>query len=97
MNQTAVWVKLISDNKVIRQDMEPCEYKNAAEALNTLCERMDISRPLWLAKNNREWHVFFRTRFNPDQFLDTVTFDRMEMEWINPSMPKKRNGDPRNA
>jgi hypothetical protein len=40
---------------------------------------------------------FGQTRFLPDAFLDSVDFDRMEIEYIDPDAKKKRSKDPRNA
>lgn len=97
MTQTALWVTLVKNNRIIGQQTEPCLHDGAAEALNALCSRMDLSRPVWLDKNRRDWESFSRTRFMPDQFIDPVVFDRMEIEFINPEAPPVRNRDPRNG
>ena len=57
----------------------------------------DIARPLWLEKNQREWDEFGQTRFLPDAFLESVPFDRLEIEYIDPDAPKRHSNDPRNA
>ena len=53
--------------------------------------------PLWLEKNEREWAEFGMTRFLPDAFFETVPFERMEIEYIDPDAPKKKSSDYRNA
>ena len=37
------------------------------------------------------------TRFLPDAFFETVPFERIEIEFIDPDAPKRKNRDPRNA
>ena len=59
--------------------------------------KLDIARPLWLEKNQREWDEFGQTRFLPDAFLESVPFDRLEIEYIDPDAPKRHSNDPRNA
>jgi hypothetical protein len=45
----------------------------------------------------REWVEFGMTRFLPDAFFETVPFERLEIEYIDPDAPKKKSKDPRNA
>ena len=45
----------------------------------------------------REWDEFGQTRFLPDDFMESVNFERLEIEYIDPDAPKKRSKDPRNA
>ncbi len=44
-----------------------------------LCKRMDISVPMWLRKNTREFVRYKRTSFQSDQFIEPVGFDRFEI------------------
>ena len=69
----------------------------ATKGFSTFSRKLDISHPIWLDKNEREWEEFGQTRFLPDAFLDSVDFDRMEIEYIDPDAKKKRSKDPRNA
>jgi hypothetical protein len=56
-----------------------------------------LPEPLWLDKNGREWETFGMTRFLQDAFFETVPFERLEIEYIDPDAPKKKSQDPRNA
>ena len=40
---------------------------------------------------------FGQTRFLPDAFMEHVSFDRLEIEFIDPDAKKKKSNDPRNA
>ena len=93
----ALWVKTIRHHRTDRQATVPCRRDDPREALLEACRQMDLPEPLWLDKNEREWREFGMTRFLPDAFFEAVAFERMEIEYIDPDAPKKKNRDPRNA
>jgi hypothetical protein len=93
----ALWVRTIQHHRTDRQTTVPCSRDNAREALREACHEMDLPEPLWLEKNEKEWETFGMTRFLPDAFFETVPFERMEIEYIDPDAPKKKSKDPRNA
>ena len=45
----------------------------------------------------REWDDFGMTRFLPDAFFESVTFERLEIEYIDPDAKKRKSQDPRNG
>ena len=94
---TALWVKTIRHHRADRQATVPCGRENAHDALREACHELDLPEPIWLDKNEREWAEFGMTRFLPDAFFETVPFERIEIEFIDPDAPKKKNRDPRNA
>lgn len=94
---TSLWVKTIRHHRTDLQTTVPCARADAHEALQRACHEMDLPEPLWLDKNEREWEEFGMTRFFPDAFFETVPFERLEIEYIDPDAPKKKSKDPRNA
>ena len=92
-----LWVRTIRKHRMEKQIVEPCTRNDPQEALATACRKLDLSKPLWLDKNQREWDQFGQTRFMPDAFLESVDFDRLEIEYIDPDAPKRGSRDPRNA
>lgn len=94
---TALWVRVIRHHRTAREAVEPCTRHKPEEALAEACRKLDLSRPLWLEKNQREWEAFGQTRFLPDAFMESVDFDRLEIEFIDPDAKKKHSRDPRNA
>ena len=94
---TALWVKTIRHHRTDRQATVPCARTDVHEALQEACHELDLAGPIWLDKNEREWNEFGMTRFMPDAFFETVPFERMEIEFIDPDAPKKKSRDPRNA
>ncbi len=94
---TALWVRVIRHHRTARQATVPCGRWEPEEALAEACRELDLSRPLWLEKNSREWQEFAQTRFLPDAFVEAVDFERLEIEFIDPDAPKRTSRDPRNA
>lgn len=92
-----LWVRTIVHHRMDRQDVEPCTRNDPQEALEAACHKLDIAKPMWLEKNQREWENFGQTRFLPDAFLESVPFERLEIECIDPDAKKRRSRDPRNA
>ena len=94
---TALWVKTIRKHHIDLQTTVPCGRDDPREALREACHELDLPEPLWLDKNGREWETFGMTRFLPDAFFETVPFEKLEIEYIDPDAPKKKSRDPRNA
>ena len=94
---TSLWVRTIRHHRTDRQVTVPCGRGDPREALLEACHALDLPEPLWLDKNQREWDDFGQTRFLPDAFLESVPFDRLEIEYIDPDAPKRHSNDPRNA
>jgi len=44
-----------------------------------LCKQLDVQVPLWLKKNTSEFAAFRKTFFTKEQFIEKVTFDRLEI------------------
>ena len=95
---TALWLRTIRHQRMDRQHVAPCSRTDdPQDALEEACRALDIARPIWLDKHTREWEEFGQTRFLPADFLESVDFQRMEIEFIDPDAKKKRSTDPPNA
>jgi len=64
---------LISENGSFQKQLE--------QSFVELCKKMEISVPMWLKKNTKEFVRFGRTSFNSDQFMEPVDFDRFEIKF----------------
>lgn len=91
MADTRLWVRLIRHNKIEKDTTAPCTPESWEDALETACRQLDVPRPLVLAKHRKDWETFSQTRFLPDHFIESVGFDRMEVEYIDPEARKKIN------
>ena len=93
----ALWVRTIRHHRMDRQVTVPCSKSEVQDALSEACHELDLPKPIWLEKNEREWQEFSQTRFLPDAFFESVPFERLEIEFIDPDAKKRRSPDPRNA
>ena len=94
---TALWMRTIRHHKIDRQITVPCTRTDPQDALEEACHKLDLPKPIWLDKNQREWDEFAQTRFLPDAFFESVPFERLEIEYIDPDAKKKKSTDYRNA
>ena len=91
MADTRLWVRLITKNRISKDITVSCAYTEWEEALDEACRKLDTPRPIVIDKHRRDWEAFSQARFLPDHFLETVSFDRMEAEFINPEEKKAFN------
>lgn len=79
-----IWGNIIKQNKIVTSHMltfedNPCLdlYLNALE---TLCNELDLEMPIVLSKHKDDMNVFSLTRFYPSDFIEKVSFQRFEIE-----------------
>ena len=91
---TRLWVRLIKKHRIERQMTVECAFDGAHEALDEACHALDVPRPIWLPKNEREFASFRMTAFTQDHFVEEIHFERMEIEFIDDV--RRKSKDPRN-
>jgi len=74
------WVKLKTED-IIRQHIT-VEAIDLHSALVTALTALDLSKPVVCEKHHAELERFSRTIFYPDDFIDFVDFDTLEIEII---------------
>lgn len=82
-----VWGKIIKDNRMIQDitvsdSTEDTRTHKVFHALDEICRAFDLSKPIWLDSNIREFKRRAKTRFRPDSFVDEVDFDYLEFHVI---------------
>ena len=85
-----IWVRLIEHNRTCRDTLAPCAREDWQEALTEACHTLDVPRPILIPKHLRDYQQFSQTRFLPEHFVESVSFDRMELEYIDPEAKKKK-------
>ncbi len=82
-----IWGLLRRNQKIIHDTVEefsiverPRTADEWAPVLDVLCRALDLSRPVVLEKHVGELARFSRTAFRADDFLESVDFDRFELE-----------------
>ena len=85
-----LWVRVIRKNKIIESRTAPCTYETWQQALDDICHGLDISRPVILPRHERDWEQFGLTHFLPEHFLESVHFDKLELQYIDPDKKRKK-------
>ena len=52
------------------------------QALDDICYKFDLSKPIWLDANISEFQRVSKTRFTQDSFIETIPFDFLELQVI---------------
>ena len=82
-----IWCKLFKKNRmlrdtVIRDDTKDTRTHKVFHALDQICQEFDLSQPLWLDTNIREFQRHAKVRFYQDSFIDQIDFDYLELQVI---------------
>ena len=85
-----LWARKMRGQRILGSETEPCNPQEPQQALQELCRRMDIPRPLWLGKHQKEYDGFRRTAFSQDHFMERIAFSRLEIELIVPEEERKK-------
>ena len=86
-----LWVRVMKKNRIIESRTASCTYETWQEALDEICQALDLSRPVIMPRHERDWNAFGLTQFLPEHFLEPVSFDKMELQYIDPDKKKKSN------
>lgn len=85
-----IWGKLISDNRIIKDEVSMCEaydsyQENLKACITELCYRFDISTPYWLNPNVNEYNKRHKTSFDENNFIEEIYFDKFIIEELRPN------------
>lgn len=58
------------------------EFPPLFDIVEELCTQLDIPRPVILGKHEREWAQFLRTHFLQSDFIETLPYRRLEVEYL---------------
>ena len=86
-----IWVRLMNKTKILQDKVIDCKAESWQEALETACHDMDVPKPILMPRHQRDFAEFGQTRFLPEHFVESVPFDRMEVEFIDPDKKSKVN------
>lgn len=83
-----IWFKLFKDNHLLQDtviavyDLSMTRTEKIFYAVSEVCVEFDLSQPLWLESNIREFKRHNKTRFTSDNFVESISFDFMEIHII---------------
>ncbi len=81
-----IWAKIIKNHKIINEAVRefasarPSDAEGWHPVLTELCKPMDLACPVLLEKHVSELQRFSRTVFSQADFIETISFDRFEVE-----------------
>jgi len=79
-----LWAKMFSENRLVK-DTVICNDENDTrthkilKALDSVCYEFDLSKPLWLKVNIRDFKRHNKVRFMQDNFVEKIDFDYLEI------------------
>ncbi len=82
-----IWGKLWKDNHILKDTVienseEDTRTHKIFQAIEKISMEFDLSQPIWLDKNIRDFKKLAKTRFNKDSFIEEIEFDYLEIQVI---------------
>ena len=82
-----LWGKEWKDNHLVRDtvicdDTEDTRTHKIFHALDEICYQFDLSKPIWLDSNIKDFKLHDKTRFTQDSFIESIDFDYLEIQVI---------------
>lgn len=82
-----LWAKIWKENHMLRDtvvidDSVDTRTHKVFRALDEVCIRFDLGKPIWLDSNIREFQQHAKTRFRQDSFIEQIPFDYLEFQII---------------
>ena len=81
-----LWGKMIRDNHIlmnmtIPDESEETRTHKVLHALEQICHEWDLSVPIWLDSNIRDFQRTKKVRFTQDSFVgEEISFDFLELQ-----------------
>lgn len=82
-----LWARQFKNNNMIKDTVvcdntEDTRTHKVFNAVDTICNEFDLSKPIWLDKNVEEFKKNSKVRFRQDNFIDEIEFDFLELQII---------------
>lgn len=83
-----LWGKIIKDNRmledvvIVNPDYSISRTAMIFQALDDICYKFDLGKPIWLDANINEFKRHDKTRFTQDSFIEGIDFDFLEIQVI---------------
>lgn len=82
-----LWAKEFKDNRmlmdtVIEDSSDDTRTHKIFHALEEVCLRFDLSKPIWLDATVSDFKRHNKTRFSQDNFIEEIPFDYLEIQVI---------------
>ena len=91
-----IWGLVRTDQRIVRDIVIELDYKKRDDVqewsavIGDAARELDLSRPVVLKKHIKELHSFGRTVFKPSDFMESVDFDKFEIEIFHEKTKDKK-------
>lgn len=73
----------LMDSIVVKNKEDITTSEKRDKCLKEICQKLDLSVPVWLKKHTQEFSQFKYVTFYPQDFIDDVDFDKLEVELLD--------------
>ena len=81
-----IWAKVYNGGKIIKQcvyeKVESMDYSLFFDHVREICETLDIPTPVIVKTHLFNYAKYRCLKFKPDDFMESVSFDRLVLENI---------------
>ncbi|PNV60834.1 hypothetical protein C0033_16710 [Clostridium sp. chh4-2] len=83
-----MWAKIFHNNHMIKDtvicndDYSQSRTSMIFQAIDDICYEFDLGKPIWLDSNIADFKRHDKTRFNKDNFIESIDFDYLEIQVI---------------
>lgn len=82
-----MWGKIMKNHRMVKDtvivvDNDLNRTRKIYQALEEICYEFDLSKPIWLDPNKKDFLRTSKTRFVQDSFVEPIDFDYLEIQVI---------------
>ena len=82
-----LWAKIFENNHLLKDTViedsgDDTRTHKVFNALDEVCCRFDLGKPIWLDSTIRDFKRHDKTRFTQYNFIETIDFDYLEIHVI---------------
>ncbi len=82
-----LWGKILKNGKILKSETYTSEKEDMSsailECLEYFAKEFDIEAPMWHSVHTKQLGLFRKATFRPDDFIDTVAFERFELQILD--------------
>lgn len=84
-----LWGKIRKNNKTVQEIVVSSEDEGMSneerlhDCIYKICYELDLQRPMWLPKNQRDFDKYRLVQLTQDNFIEEISFDYLELELID--------------
>ena len=91
-----IWYKTVAGEKITGSEIREFNEKMTEESflvqLRDVCDKLNVSTPVMLATHFKHFVAFNVVHFKRDDFIDSVDFDRMDVEIVRDKKQNQKYG-----